>query len=171
MIQETQKLYKLMVLYMLERADTPVANSRIVDFFTSGEYANYFTVQEVLSSLEADDFIVSSQKQNLTLYSLTERGELSSKQFKDEISDSFRESIDLYLSKNMRDIKNEVSITSEYFKNKNGEYTAICRIKEKNVTLIDLSLSVPLEENAKNICENWKDKSGEVYKAIIQNLL
>lgn len=38
-------LYKLIVLYMLEKVDFPLSNTQISDFFLEKEYTNYFTVQ------------------------------------------------------------------------------------------------------------------------------
>ncbi len=171
MIEGTSKLYKLMVLYMLSKVKHHISNNKIVDFFTSGEYANYFTVQEVLNSLEEDDFITCAEKQNISLYTLTERGELAVDKFKEDIADSFRDDIDRFISENKYELKNDVSVTSEYFQNKYGEYTVICKVKEKLSTIIDLSISVPLEENAKSICANWNKKSSDVYKHIIKTLL
>lgn len=171
MIEGTSKLYKLMALYMLSRVKHYISNNKIVDFFTSGEYASYFTVQEILNSLEEDDFIVCAEKQGASLYTITERGELAVDKFKEDIADSFRADIDRFINENKYELKNDVLVTSEYFKNKYGEYTVICKIKEKLTTIIDLSISVPLEENAKSICANWNKKSSDVYKNIIKTLL
>ena len=171
MIEGTAKLYKLMTLYMLKDLKYPISNNRIVDFFTDRDYAGYFTVQEVLTSLAEDEFVNVTEKQNITLYTITERGLMAAEEFKDDIAESFRNDIDEFLKNNKYELKNEVSVTSEYFKNKQGEYTCICRVKENKTTLIDLSLSVPLEENAKSICANWKAKSTEVYKNVMGILL
>lgn len=35
-------LYKLIVLYMLEKVDFPLSNTQISDFFLEKEYTNYF---------------------------------------------------------------------------------------------------------------------------------
>lgn len=171
MIEGTSKLYKLMTLYMLSKVNHHISNNNIVDFFTNGEYASYFTVQEVLKSLEEDEFISCANKQNGSLYAITERGDMAVEKFKDEIAGSFRDDIDRFVKDNKFELKNEVSVTSEYFKNRNGEYTVTCRVKERNSTLIDLSLNVPLEENAKSICGSWEDKSSDVYKYIMKTLL
>lgn len=171
MIEGTSKLYKLMVLYMLSKVNHHISNNNITDFFTQGEYAPYFTVQEVLNSLVEDEFISCARKQNGSLYAITERGEMAVDKFKEDIAASFREDIERYLKEKKFELKKEVSVTSEYFKNRNGEYTVTCRVKERNSTLIDLSLNVPLEENAKSICGSWEEKSSDVYKYIIQTLL
>ena len=50
-------LYKLIVLYMLEKVDFPLSNTQISDFFLEKEYTNYFTVQQVVHDLIETDLI------------------------------------------------------------------------------------------------------------------
>ena len=38
-------LYKLIVLYMLQKVDFPLTNSQISEFVLDKEYTNYFTLQ------------------------------------------------------------------------------------------------------------------------------
>ena len=42
--------------------------------------------------------------------------------------------------------------------------------KEKGVTLIDLTLSIPAEETAAAICDNWMEKNQEIYQYLIGEL-
>ena len=48
---------------------------------------------------------------------------------------------------------------------------ARCQVREQDSTLIDLTLSVPSEEQAQAVCAHWKDKSQEIYAYVMQNLL
>ena len=54
MSTDATTLYKLMVLYMLDKVNFPLSNSQIADFMLDRQYTNYFTLQEVLSSLASD---------------------------------------------------------------------------------------------------------------------
>ena len=54
---EALMLYKLIILYILDRVDFPMTNSRLTDFITTKEYTNYFNVQQVLSDLVEDGYI------------------------------------------------------------------------------------------------------------------
>ena len=45
-------LYKLIVLYMLQKVDFPLTNSQISEFVLDKEYTNYFTLQQALSEME-----------------------------------------------------------------------------------------------------------------------
>ena len=66
MSTDATTLYKLMVLYMLDKVNFPLSNSQIADFMLDRQYTNYFTLQEVLSSLASDGFDADShiQKQH-----------------------------------------------------------------------------------------------------------
>ena len=52
---ETETLYKLMIMHMLNKVEFPLTNSQISQFFLENEYTNYFTVQKSLSELIEDD--------------------------------------------------------------------------------------------------------------------
>ena len=45
-------LYKLIILYMLDRVDFPLTNSQISSFLLDRGYTNYFTLQQAFSELE-----------------------------------------------------------------------------------------------------------------------
>ena len=45
MEQEQLTLYKLMILYLIEKVDFPLSNSQISEFILDKGYTNYFTVQ------------------------------------------------------------------------------------------------------------------------------
>ena len=51
MNQDTLMLYKLMVLYMLNKVDFPLTNSQISEFILDKGYTNYFTLQQALHDL------------------------------------------------------------------------------------------------------------------------
>ena len=48
---ETYTLYKLIVLYMLDKVDFPLTTSQISEFILDKGYTTYFRLQETLSEL------------------------------------------------------------------------------------------------------------------------
>lgn len=44
-------------------------------------------------------------------------------------------------------------------------------VKEGDSTLIELNLGVPLEDQAKDMCDKWKDSSQDIYDFIMHRLL
>ena len=48
---DSMVLYKLIILYMLDRVDFPLTNSQISEFVLTKKYTNYFTLQESINDL------------------------------------------------------------------------------------------------------------------------
>ena len=51
-MSETYTLYKLIVLYMLDKVDFPLTTSQISEFILEKEYTTYFKLQETLAEME-----------------------------------------------------------------------------------------------------------------------
>ena len=51
-----------------------------------------------------------------------------------------------------------------------GEYEAHLVAKDRGISLVDITLSVPVEETAVAICDNWQRKNQEIYKYLITEL-
>ena len=68
------------------------------------------------------------------------------------------------------ELRNEVSILADYYKSTTGDYDAHLVAKEKNTKLVDITLSVPTEESAAAICDNWQRKNQQIYQYLIQQL-
>ena len=164
---DSTTLYKLMILYMLSKVNFPLSNVQISTFMLDNEYTNYFTFQETINSLVEDSFIHQMNYENSTQYKLTQEGEDTVAFFYTKISPTIRDEIDSYLAKNKYELKSEVGTTSDYYRTTNGTYVA----KEGNSNLIELSLDVPLEEQAKEMCSKWKDSSQDIYEFIMQSLM
>ena len=54
---------------------------------------------------------------------------------------------------------------------KKGEYAAHLSVIEREVSIIDLTLVVTSEEEASRLCNNWKEKSSDVYAYLMSSLL
>ena len=91
--------------------------------------------------------------------------------FYTKISPAIREDIDSYLARNKYELKSEVGTTSDYYRTTNGTYIAHLLVKEGDSTLIELNLGVPLEDQAKDMCDKWKDSSQDIYDFIMHRLL
>ena len=164
-------LYKLIILYMLEKLDFPLTNAQISEFILEQGYTNYFTLQQAISEMVEAGFIREENTHNRTLYHLTEDGSQTISFFKDNISSAIRNDIDNYMKEKNYELKNEVSVKADYYKNTSKEWTVRCQITEQETTLLDLSLTVPTETEAVNVVNNWNRKNQELYALIMQNLL
>ena len=171
MSTDATTLYKLMVLYMLNKVNFPLSNSQIAEFMLDRQYTNYFTLQEVLNSLANDGFVQILTYRSSTQYKLTREGIDTISFFDSKISPAIREDTDKYLKENKYDLKCEVGTTSDYYKSTGGDYIVHCQVKEGNTNLIELNIAVPLEQQADAMCAKWKDASQDIYDFVIHKLM
>ena len=146
MLQDPLTLYKLLVLYMLGRVSFPLTTAQISDFILERDYTNFLTLQQVISELTETGMISARTIRNRTHLTITEEGKETLLFFENRISDSIRKDADEYLTEKEFTLRNEVSILGDYYKSTSGEYEAHLVAKEREVNLIDITLSVPLEE-------------------------
>ncbi len=171
MQSDTFMLYKLMILYILSRVNFPLTNAQLTAFILEKEYTNYFNLQRVISELIDDAFINTRTIRNSTLYRITESGTETLLFFDNMISSGIKEDIEAYLLENKYELQAEVSTQSEFFQIKKGEFAAHLSVIERDASIIDLTLLVPTAEEAENICNNWKEKSSDVYAYLMSTLL
>lgn len=164
-------LYKLIVLYMLNRVDFPLSNSQISDFVLGQGYTDYFKLQQAISELIEAGLIHEESTHSRTFYHLTEDGSTTLQFFKKSISPAIQNDINKYLTEKKFDLKDEVSIKSDYYKNTNMEYSVRCQVIENELPIIDLTISVPSEEAAEKAASAWKEKNQEIYAYIMKHLL
>lgn len=164
-------LYKLIILYMLDRVDFPLTNSQISSFLLDRGYTNYFTLQQAFSELEEASLIHSQPIRNTTQFQLTKSGRETLGYFCDRIPNAIQEEADQYLQEHKIELRNEVSVTADYYRTTAKEYAVHCVIKEKESDLIDLTLTVPDKKQAEAMCKAWKNKCEIVYQFLMTQLL
>lgn len=168
---EPLTLYKLIVLYMLTKVNFPLTSGQISSFILGQGYTTYFTLQQALSELSDSDLVHTESLRNTTQYSITEEGAKTLEFFKNKISKAIRRDIDTYLKEHKLELRNEVSILADYYKTTSNEYAVHCVVKEKEADLIDLTLTVPLKEQAISICNHWEGRCQEVYSYLMKTLM
>lgn len=164
-------LYKLIVLYMLEKVDFPLTNGQISEFVLDKGYTTYFKLQQTLAEMVDARFIREEITHNRTLYHLTEEGASTLHFFGNKISPAIKKDIDAFLEEHRYELKNEVAVKADYFPNNFGEFSVRCKVIENEASLIDLTLTVPSEKEAQAIINNWRQKSEEVYALLMKTLL
>ena len=168
---DTLTLYKLIILKMLSMIDAPLTNSQISEFILEKEYTNYFTLQQALSELDETGLVTISNTHNSSSYHITEAGNETLRYFGDKISDAICQDIQEYLGQKQHEIQDTLSVTANYFLGNTEDYLVCCQVREKNATLIDLTISVPSEKQAISVCNHWKSKSLEIYAHVMEQLL
>ena len=170
-MSESFTLYKLIVLYMLDKVDFPLTNGQISEFILDKGYTSYFTLQQAISEMVDAGFLREETTHNRTLYHLTQDGAETISFFRNNISSAIKDDINNFLYEKSYDLKNEVSVKADYYQTKSLEYAVRCQILENGVSLIDLTLTVPTVDEATTVANNWSKKNQEVYAQIMGSLL
>lgn len=169
-MSEALTLYKLIILYMLDKVNLPLTNSQISDFILEEGYTTYFTLQQAFSQLIDARLLASETIKNNSYYRITKEGEEALGFFADRISDAIKNDVNAYLAEKKLELKNEVSVVSDYYRLESHEYAVHCQVKEKRSNLIDLTVTVATEEEAAHLAGNWKDKSQQIYQYVMTTL-
>ncbi|MCH4191920.1 MAG: DUF4364 family protein [Butyrivibrio sp.] len=164
-------LYKMIVLYMLNRSDVTLSKSQIYDFILENEYTTFLTLQEVFGEMRDQKLVVEKISRNRTYLELTDEGREALRFFITEINPAIIEQVDDFLKKNRIRLRNESSILADYAKRTSGEYVAHLVAKEHDEPIIDLSLAVPTEEMAAFVCDRWQKESQTIYQYLVDRLL
>lgn len=170
MTQDPLTLYKLIVLYMLNKVKFKLTYSQISGFILEKEYTNFITLQQVISDLQDAELIQSDTLMNRTYFSITEEGQNTLSYFGNRIGDAIINDIDTFLSEKHLELKNEASITANYYKATSGEYETELIAREKDIELVNIKLSVPTEDMAETICDSWYSKNQKIYKYLMEEL-
>jgi len=171
MAQEPLTLYKLILLYMLDKVTFNLTYSQISSFILEKQYTNFITLQQAVSELQEADLINTETLSNRTYFSITDEGHKTLCYFKNRINDAIINEIDTFLRENHTELQNEASITAACYQSNSGEYTAELSALENNAELVNIKLSLPTEDMAETVCSNWYNKNQKIYQFLMQSLL
>ncbi len=161
---------KLIILYMLDRVPFPLTKAQIFDFVLMHDYTDYLTLQQIMVELMDSDMVLAKSMRNRTHLSLTGEGKQTLDMFRKRLSPETIAQIDDFLGSNEIELRNEVSIQSEYYKATSGEFEAHLVAKDRGISIVDLTMSVPDPETAESICSNWERRNKEIYQYLVTKL-
>lgn len=99
MNQEPLTLYKLIVLYLLNKVSFPLTMAQVSDLILEKEYTSYLTLQQVINELAQAGLITAKTLVNRTHLQITEEGRNTLSYFENRISDAIKTDIGEYLKK------------------------------------------------------------------------
>ncbi|MBP8968659.1 MAG: DUF4364 family protein [Lachnospiraceae bacterium] len=163
---------KLIILYMLARVDFLMTASQISDFVLGKDYADFYVLTQAQGEL-IDNGLISQapHSHNATELSITTEGRDTIKFFGSRLPDFIKNDIENYFADKAFELRNELAVKADYVQNSaTGEYETRLIIKDRDVTTLDMTLSVPTEEIAEHIVDVWKEKATGVFQYITNEL-
>ncbi|MBB6630236.1 DUF4364 family protein [Clostridium algidicarnis] len=162
---------KLMVLYILKSIKIPISNSQLTEMILENGFINYFTLQQYITELISSSFISYDKKNEKKVLVLSAKGEKVLSMFQDRISPSKTEVIEAYIKERLDTIKRELTLTSDYTIDDNGNFIVDLKAIENDFMLMDLKINVTSNKQAMSLCDKWKSNSSEIYNKIMQLLI
>lgn len=159
-----------MVLYMLSRVTFPMTRSQISDFILEKNYTDFLTLQKAFAELIETRLMESHTIRNRTHLALTNEGKETLHFFENRISPLIKDEINAYFLEKEYTLRNEVSVLSDYNRSARSDYQARLVAKDRGENLVEIVLTVPTEDMAAAICDNWQEKNQEVYQKLIELL-
>ncbi len=164
-------IYKLTILYMLDKAGFPISNTQISNFFLEQEYTDYFRVQEVIGDLVNTGLVNFETTHSNTQYTLTAAGKETLGFFKEKINEGIVSDVKKFFDQNQMEFKQENFILADYYKTTDQKYAVRCQLRTESTTMLDLTLTVNKKELAEAVCNNWKDENQNIYDYLMDTLI
>ena len=168
---ESLILYKLIILYMLNTIKIPLSNSQLSDFLLQKNIASYFTVQQSINELQDTGLISGKKVHHTTLYELTPEGERTLDYYVNLIPEDIIGDIRKFSEENKLEFKQQLSVVSTYEPTNKQDYIVRCSLKERDRSILEITLEAPSKELAEKMCDNWQKNHEHLYTHIMQELL
>lgn len=167
MTPEALQLYKLIILYFLNKADQPMPNAILSDFILESGYTDYLSIQQTLSELTEDKMILVEQTPQKSYYTIAEIGKETLRFFGNQLPLDTCRQIDEYLEKNRLAIVDDTSIRTDYTQIHPNEYLATGSIYERGSKIMEVCINVTSEEEAVDACRRFQEKNEQVYAQLL----
>ena len=167
---ETLAENKVLILYILNQINKPITNDNLYKLILSAIDMNYFYFQQFLLDLISNDYVMHYQKEDNTLYQITEKGKQTLELTEDILPGIIKLQVDTNLKGAMEEVSDESSIIAEYIPKSENYYNITCKIVEKNETIFEIKTFAGSREQAKQIVDNWKSYAIQIYPKLIETL-
>lgn len=161
---------KLKLLYILDYINIPLTNIEITNYILENNYMDYFSLQQLLSDLCDSKFLKLNSKNGNEYYLISEAGKAALDMFGDKLPEYFTNEVNsngLYLKKQL---KRQRELIGHYYKKTDDVYIVTLQVMENESVIFNLSVNVPTESLAKNVCKKWDSNPEEIFGNIIKTL-
>ncbi len=161
---------KLIILYLLDKANCSLTNIQMQKLLYDVEDFNYFNFQHVTSELISQNYVSNYKQGEEWLYEITPQGKEVLSLTSEILPGIVKHKLNVIIEENLSKVKNDVSITSEYIPVNDNEYITSLKINESHRILFELNVHCSSAEEAKQIAEKWKSDASTLYPEIIRLL-
>lgn len=167
---ETLAENKVLILYVLEKANKALTNDVLYKIVLAAVDMNYFYFQQFMLDLINVGYIFSFQKEEQNLYQITDSGKTTLNLTLDLLPGIIKLKTDTNLKPILDSSEEEQSIVAEYTPLSENHYNIICKVVENNETVFEVKTFAGSREQAKEIVDNWQNNASSIYPKILDIL-
>ncbi len=162
---------KISILYLLYTIDMPMSNAQLEEFASETDIMDYWALRSCLGDMTETKLIEESCTEHQTYYTITEEGEEILRSFKNEmLSVDISGRIHRYISRHKKKIKEELSVSADWFYDADSDFIVKCGLYEGQAILMEVNVSVVDRDMAQYICRKWKENSSEIFRKFLNEL-
>lgn len=166
-------VYKLIILYLLDRADG-ITKAQISEFLLENGYVNLLSLVQTYAEIEEQGLVRSENRDEnadeRTFLYITDAGRETLNFFIRDLNEDIRKQADEFLKSSGREIRNEEDLSYRYFRRTDGSYQVELSVCERSAPVIGLTLQVPDRQSAETAVRRWREKNEEIYRDLIEKL-
>ncbi len=162
---------KLSILYLLDEAKGPVSVSLLSEYILGKNGMDYFSFIKILHELYDDDFIGKESEKARTLYYLCPEGVNAMEYYRADVPLFEKEKAKKFLDEHSGEIADMRQVLCDHSKNRDGSYTLRLQLRKDRKLMADMYLRTDNMAKADIACRNWKERAGEIYGALLDELI
>lgn len=163
-------VYKLIILYLLDKTGTEIAMDRISSFLLEKGYVNFVSLMETYAQIEESGLVRSRVSGDRCFYAITEEGRQTLRLLGGQLGREIRRQADDFLVSEGAALRNEQAVRADCVPAEGGMYNVILRVTEGDTSVMEIRLQVPDKALAEEICRKWPEKNEQIYNSLIENL-
>ena len=165
---------KLVMLFVFEKMEIPLTDTSIDAIISANpSWMTYMDCKEVLFQLQESKFIYRAAHAGDAMFGITQDGRMALSNFYTKIPASIREEITNFAKTNRQKFKRSQEYTYDYFKNSDGTYTVVLRIRDTptNDYLLEIRVKAATRTSAVRAANKWKEKAPNIYEYLHNTML
>lgn len=149
----------------------PPTHNELMTLVLSLTDMNYFYFQQFILDLIDSNYIAKYEKDDLIFYDLTSEGKQALDLTSNIIPGILKLKVDSNLKPYQQIIKNKISVVADFEPDDSSGFYVDCKVVENHKTVFSVRVLAGSREQAKTICDNWRNNAKTLYPTLLHTLL
>lgn len=171
-MKNVTEVYRVQILlaYFLSQINQLCTPNQLTEIATGEGVVNYFDYTAAVSAMLENGTMELAEIDGTEYYRLTEKGQAGAENFKKQVPKSLRDKIYASGLRLFAKLKNERDITFDISRQERG-YNVHCRCCDGDLTLMDIDLFAPDEEQANYIKSKIQMNPTDFYCKVVDYII